>query len=76
MKKILTISIVSAFVLTLCLSACKKDYTCECTVKDSSGAVISTMSTSVTLHTTKKKAKDACTVSAVGSGYTETCEVK
>jgi hypothetical protein len=65
-----------AFIIAIGVTSCKKDYTCECTVKDSSGATVSTMSTSITLHTTKKKAKDACTVSVVGSGYTETCEVK
>jgi len=65
-----------SLIIAIEVTSCKKDYTCECIVKDSSGAVVSTLSTSATLHTTKKKAEDACTVSVVTSGYTETCEVK
>ena len=55
MKKILTISIVSAFVLTLGLTSCKKDYTCECT--------FTAPATSISIPYDKAKksdAKDAC----------------
>ncbi len=54
--------------------SCKKDYTCECTVKDSSGKVLS--SSTVTFHATKGDAQDACSVSASSGGMTSTCELK
>ncbi|MFH0866802.1 MAG: hypothetical protein V1904_11445 [Bacteroidota bacterium] len=54
MKKVLAITIVSAFVLTLSLTSCKKDYTCECTF---------TTNTPITIPLdgySKKNAEDAC----------------
>jgi hypothetical protein len=54
------------FLMTIALSSCKKDYTCECTTAG--------VTTSVTMpKTTKKLAKDACNALNVG---TVTCELK
>jgi hypothetical protein len=68
MKKLVLLSfalMTSAVVFT----SCKKDYTCTCT--DSSG-----FSASVTIHTTKKKATDACTADASVYGSGVTCAIK
>jgi hypothetical protein len=55
MKKIFTIIAVSAFVLMLGLSSCKKDYTCECTF------TAPTPSLSIAIEkSSKSDAKDAC----------------
>jgi hypothetical protein len=54
------------FLISIALTSCKKDYTCECTV----GGV----TTKVTLpKTTKKKAQDACDVYKVAG---VTCDLK
>ena len=76
MKKGLLLFAGVAFMLALGLTSCKKDYTCECTYKDSAGTVVSTMTTSITMHNTKSKAKDACEVSVTSGGYTSSCELK
>jgi hypothetical protein len=67
MKKLVLLSfalMTSAVIFT----SCQKDYTCTCTGDGNSYPV--------TYHTTKKKAKDACSAlgSVYGTGYT--CEVK
>jgi len=62
-------SLLIVAVAVFALSACKKDYTCECTV-DYMGI---TTSASQTIHDSKKKAKDACkALSTTGA----TCEIK
>ncbi len=74
MKKILLF----AAVASLSLVSCKKDYTCECTTKDNTGAILT--SNSVTIKETKSKAKDACsgkvTSSGGGSSITMECAIK
>jgi hypothetical protein len=59
-------------------ASCKKDYTCTCTAKDNQGNNLGT--SSVTIHTTKKKAQDACNSQASssygGTTVTETCTVQ
>jgi hypothetical protein len=74
MKKVLLVAAIAAFAM----SSCKKDYTCECTSKDSNGTVISTADG--TVHTTKSKAKDACSqtasASSGGTSITTTCALK
>lgn len=54
MRKVLAITIVSAFILTLSLSSCKKDYTCECTFTTTAPITIPLDNYS------KKDAQDAC----------------
>jgi hypothetical protein len=77
MKKILLIAAV-AFAFT----ACKKDYTCECTVTTSGQGVSGTATGSTTVKDTKKKAKDSCeegtkAATTVGGITTETkCAIK
>lgn len=72
MKKILTI----AAVASLAMVSCKKDYTCECTVKDSSGT-IPTTTTSATAKMKKADAETWCenNKSTVGTISTS-CELK
>jgi hypothetical protein len=56
------------FALVICaisvFTSCKKDYTCSCVVStyDSDDNSTETITQSVTLNDTKKKAKDACNV--------------
>ena len=58
MKKVL---FGSAFALLtiVALSSCKKDYTCKCTITDSSG-FLGTTTTSTTINGKKKDVKKAC----------------
>ncbi len=70
MKKIILLAAVAGFAAV----SCKKDYTCECTVKDSSGKVVS--SSTVTFHATKGDAEDACNVSVNSGGASSTCALK
>jgi len=54
-------------------TSCKKDYTCECTTT----AAGYSATASVTINTTKAKAKDACNATATSmAGYTTTCAIK
>ena len=64
MKKITMLAIAA---VAISFASCKKDYTCKCTF--TSGGVTET--SSVTIHTTKSKATDACNTTATsgGSGY-------
>jgi hypothetical protein len=66
-----------AFGLILSFASCKKDYTCACVTDDGQGNKVNS---SITIHTTKKKAKDACTaqesVSGGGTTFTTTCSVQ
>lgn len=68
----------SALLVLVAFSACKKDYTCECTVTDNTGASQGT--SSVTIHSSKKDAESACsgksTVSSGGMTMTSKCEIK
>ena len=74
MKKVLYSS---ALVVLVAFSACKKDYTCECTVSDGQGGE---SKSSVTIHSTKKDAENACSgkTSATSGGTTMTssCKIK
>jgi hypothetical protein len=63
MKNLFALSFVVAVVS---LSSCAKDYSCECT--DANGT-----KTTTTIHSSKKKAKTACAVFAIGG---ETCSIK
>ena len=75
MKKRLALLSGIAFILALGVTSCKKDYTCTCTVKDSSGNVLST--SSVTINDTKSKATTACNGMVVSTaGETETCAIQ
>ncbi len=76
MKKALSVLLFISVVLTLIFVSCKKDYTCKCIFKDSSGVVDSSMSTSITIHTTKRKAENGCSMTITTSDYTETCEIE
>ena len=70
MKKVILVASLGMFALT----ACKKDYTCECTV---SGSGVSVVTGTTTINDTKKKAEESCT--ALGSttlGVTSTCVIK
>lgn len=55
MKKVLTVSIISACIAMLSFSSCKKDYTCECTFTAPTPAI--TLSFDKSSH---KDATDAC----------------
>jgi hypothetical protein len=67
MKKI-TFILGGLFLVTLALSSCKKDYTCECTdATDGSKTTISLP------NTTKKLADDACKVYEIGG---DACDLK
>lgn len=69
MKKLVLV----AAVVALGLTACKKDYTCECTIKDGS----STITASSTTKAKKKDAKDACEKGTATVGTTTTtCAIK
>lgn len=76
MKKITSIAAIALFAVVF--TSCKKDYTCECTSKDSNGTVMS--SSTVTIKATKKDAKAACneeaTVSGGGNSITMSCSLK
>jgi hypothetical protein len=73
MKKNLLIIAVAG----LAMASCKKDFTCECTTTDN-GTVVATATG--TIHTTKKKANDACNqtaTSSVGGSTAKTeCKIK
>ena len=73
MKKLL---VAFTVVAAVALTSCKKEYTCECTVEDTSMPG-STITASVTIKDTKKKATDACEKdnSTVGTIKT-TCKIK
>lgn len=74
MKKV----VLSVFALSLLsLASCKKDYVCKCT--STSGGY--TASSTLTIHATKKDAKDACdafdaSASAGGVTSTTACEIE
>jgi hypothetical protein len=75
MKKVLYSS---ALVVLVAFSACKKDYTCECTTSDGQGG---DAKSSVTITESKKDAENACkagnsTVSSGGMTMTTTCKIK
>lgn len=70
MKKVILVASLGMFALT----ACKKDYTCECSVSSNG---VSAVTSTTTINDTKKKATDAC--EAAGStvlGVTTTCAIK
>lgn len=69
-------AIMIAFVAGLAMASCKKDYTCECTTKDSSGTIPS-VTASATAKMKKSEAEDWCTgqKSTVGT-ITTSCELK
>ncbi|GAB4251369.1 MAG: hypothetical protein Kow0079_05280 [Vicingaceae bacterium] len=72
MKKLLVLAIVLGGAMSF--TACKKDYTCECTYDDGNGT---TATASYTYKDTKKKAQEACDaneVSVNGTGWT--CDIK
>jgi hypothetical protein len=61
---------------TICLTSCVKDYTCTCTISDSSG-VIPTSSSSTTVTGKKNDVKAACDAGDLVSGtVTYACEVE
>ncbi len=70
MKKIIAV----AAIVSIGAVSCKKDYTCECTSKDSSGKVIT--SGSITIHATKGDAEDACNATGSSGSITSTCALK
>lgn len=72
MKKV---ALFAAVVFAFGLTACKKDYTCECTVTDSSGT-IATTTTSTTINATKSDAESACDSSTSLGTITTTCAIK
>ncbi len=65
MKKLMLVIVAAAFVSGF--AACKKDYTCTCTITDSSGT-IPTTTVATTIKETKKKATDACEIADVVVG--------
>ena len=74
MKKLV---LFGAAFLMLAMVSCQKDYECVCTAKDSTTGEVSTlMTTKVTLHTTKSKAKSACSVATEMPGFTYTCAIQ
>ena len=72
MKKVIFISGLSL----IFLASCSKDYTCECTVTDSSGT-LGTTTSSTTLTGKKKDVTTACEASnqTVGT-LTYSCKIK
>lgn len=67
---------VFAGVALLALASCKKDYTCECTITDSSGLFPTTTSTA-TVTGKKKDVTTACeNGSSTVSTITTTCKIK
>lgn len=66
MKKI-TFILGGLFLMSIALTSCKKDYTCEC--KDNDG----TTQSYPYLKTTKKSAQDLCDLAKVGW---DSCELK
>lgn len=66
----------AAMLLIVGLASCKKDYTCTCTTTDSSGG---TATSSVTIHATKKDAKEVCNATATstsgGSSASVSCSI-
>jgi hypothetical protein len=66
-KSIFIVAALAAFTF----ASCKKDYKCVCT--DSTGVEWG----EVTIHTTKKKAKDACKAyDATYSAYNASCDIQ
>jgi len=59
MKKLSSIAIVAMFA-ALALTSCKKDYTCTCTIHDSSGIIADTSFSTVFPNQKKDDAKSAC----------------
>ena len=72
MKKLVLLSF-ALMTSAVLFTSCKKDYTCTCTYNDGSGT---TISGDVTYHATKKKAKEACDLSASTGGSGWTCAIK
>lgn len=69
-------SIVFWAIALICLTACKKDYTCECTAKDKVTGFSAVSSTEV-INDTEKKAKATCSESNNVLGtWTTTCVIK
>jgi hypothetical protein len=72
MKKII---LLAAAVAGLSMASCKKDYTCRCESKDSSGAVLS--ESEFTINATESDAKSACSgTGSSGGGITSSCSIK
>ena len=77
MKKVLlTLTVIGSVAF---LTSCKKNWTCSCVSHDTCGGVDG--SSTWTIKTTKKKAKDWCDLynsssSYGGCTYTETCSLK
>ena len=67
MKKVAPI--VAGALLGMMFTSCKKDYTCDCSVN---GTYVG----STTVHTTKGKAKTACTTTSSFGGVTASCVLK
>jgi hypothetical protein len=73
MRKLTTILAVLAVVS---LASCKKDYTCECTVTDSSG-FFDTETSTITINGKKKDVEKSCDAFEYSSGtITESCKIK
>jgi hypothetical protein len=66
-----TIILTFVFIVGVCLTSCKKDYTCTCTSDCSGSSITSTAS----YHSTKKKAKESCDQAAATPGCTTTCTI-
>lgn len=72
MKKLLVLAIVLGGAMSF--TACKKDYTCECTYDDGNGT---TGTASYTIKDTKKKAEDACNAYETAiNGTSWKCDIK
>lgn len=67
MKKVTSIAMIALFAASF--TACKKDWTCECSVD---GEVFATS----TINDTKKNAKDQCEGEVSSFGTTVKCEIK
>ncbi len=67
MKKVTSIAMIALFAASF--TACKKDWTCECSVD---GEVFATS----TIKETKKKAKEACEGESTVLGTNFKCEIK
>jgi len=73
MKKVFTFVAAVAFVASL--SSCKKDYSCDCTTKDSGDSSYS-MTYSTSMKAKKKDAEEACDALVVTVGtLSTTCEL-
>ena len=66
MKKVILVASLGMFALT----ACKKDYTCECTA-------LTVVTETTTINDTEKKATETCEAkSSTVLGVSETCVIK